>query len=200
MRERLRQPTLNAVKAFEAAARLGSLKAAAMALGVTASAVSHQVRQLEAEIGKRLFTRRNNAIELTREGYRFFEHVGPAMHVIARATEAICTDKKIVALNVTLAFAQRWLIPRLADFQNRHPRIAIDMATARRPIVLDDSVEMTVSFSRQGPPISGAIELLKDFALPMSAAGSSYDRSGRTRDIHAVPLISSTADDWDWRL
>jgi LysR family glycine cleavage system transcriptional activator len=70
MRERLRQLTLNAVRALEAAARSGSLKAAAATPGVTSSAVSHQVRQLEQEVGKRHFMRRNNAIALTPEGLR----------------------------------------------------------------------------------------------------------------------------------
>jgi LysR family glycine cleavage system transcriptional activator len=138
MRERLRQPTLNAVKAFEAAARLGSLKAAAEALGVTSSAVSHQVRQLEEEIGKQLFIRRNNAIELTGESYLLFEQVAPALRTIARATEVIRTDTKAVALNVTNGFALLWLIPRLPDFQKRQPRIAVEMDTVRRPVVLDD--------------------------------------------------------------
>src|SRR5262245_14019593 len=113
MWERWQQPSLNAVRAFGTTARLGSLKAAAAALGVTASAVSHQVRQLEEEIGKRLFIRRNNGIELTREGHRLFEEVGPALRKIARAAEAIRLDTKVVALNVTNAFALIWLIPRL---------------------------------------------------------------------------------------
>ncbi len=159
MRERLRQPTLNAIRAFEATARLGSLKAAAEALGVTSSAVSHQVRQLEEEIGKRLFVRRNNAIELTREGYRLFEQVGPALRTITRAAEAIRTDTKIVTMNVTNGFALLWLIPRLPDFQKRHPRIAVEMATVRRPVVLDDSVEMAISYpakGRRSPPPSNS--------------------------------------------
>src|ERR1043165_9225782 len=125
MRERQPTPTLNAVKAFEAAARFGSLTLAAKALGVTSSAVSHQVRQLEDEIGKRLFVRRNNAIQLTREGYRFFEQVGPALRMIARATDTLRIDRRIVALNVTTSFAYRWLIPRLGDFRDRYPRIGI---------------------------------------------------------------------------
>jgi LysR family glycine cleavage system transcriptional activator len=198
MRERSGQPPLNAVKAFEATARLGSLKAAASALGVTSSAVSHQVRQLEQEIGKRLFIRRNNAIELTAEGYRLFEEVGPALRVIARATDALRMDTQVVALNVTTSFAERWLIPRLADFQRRHPRISIEMATVRRPIVLDDSVEMTIAFSEHGPPVSGAVELVKDFARPMAAPALLHDKGGRAQDIRAVPLLTSN-DGLDWR-
>lgn len=199
MRERLRQPMLNAIRAFEATARLGSLKAAAEALGVTSSAVSHQVRQLEEEIGKQLFVRRNNAIELTGEGYLLFEQVGPALRTITRATEAIRTETQIVALNVTNAFALLWLMPRLPDFQKRHPRIEIEMATVRRPVILDDSVEMAIAYSRHEPPVAGAVELLKDLAIPMAAAGLFHDKSGRVRHIRDVPLISSSADDWDWR-
>jgi LysR family glycine cleavage system transcriptional activator len=200
MRQRVRQPTLNAVRAFEAAARLRSLKAAADALGVTSSAVSHQVRQLEEEIGKRLFIRRNNAIELTPEGHSLFAEVGPALRMIARATEAIRIDSQVVTMNVTTWFALLWLIPRLADFRKRHPHIAIEMATVRRPIVADDTVEMTISFSRHGPPASGAVELLKDFARPMAAPQLAHDTRGQAQDIRAVPLIASTSDDWDWRV
>lgn len=201
MPEGLRQPALNAVKAFEAVARLGSLKAAAIALGVTASAVSHQVRHLENEIGKRLFVRRNNAIELTREGHRLFEHVGPALRSIAKATEAIRHDTRSVSLNVTTSFAQLWLIPRLADFRRRHPRISIDMATVLRPIVLNDDVEMTIFYARPGPltQISGAVELVKDFAVPMAAGTLSDGLKSEAADIRSVPLIGSTTDDWDWR-
>ena len=167
MREQLRQPMLNAVKAFEATARKGSLKAASAFLGVTPSAVtwvasdrarrcSHQVRQLEEEIGKRLFNRRNNAIELTPDGRRLFERVEPALRTIATATEAIRVDSKVVTMNMSDSFAHIWLIPRLPDFQQRHPGIAIDMGTAR-PVVLDDSVELAITYSThqavQGPRI-----------------------------------------------
>jgi len=119
--------------------------------------------------------------------------------MIARATEATRIERSVVALNVSNAFAQLWLVPRLADFQKRHPRIAVEMDTVRRPIVLDDSVEMIIPFSRR-VPASGAIELLQDFSRPMAAKGLWDDKSGRARDIREVPLISSTPDDWCWRL
>jgi LysR family glycine cleavage system transcriptional activator len=200
MRERLRQPTLNAVRAFETAARLGSLKAAATDLGVTSSAVSHQVRQLEEEIGKRLFIRHNNAIELTPEGQRLFEEIRPALRTIARATDAIRKDTTTVAMNVTTWFALHWLIPRLADFHKRHPRIVVEMAAVQRPVVLDDSMELIISYTRENSPVSSAVELLKAYARPMTAPGAWHDKKGRALDIRNVPLIGSTADDWDWRI
>ena len=198
MADRFRQPPLNAIRAFEAAARLGTLKAAAADLGVTPSAISHQVRQLEEEIGKRLFIRRNNAIELTSDGQRLFEEVRPALRTIARATESIRKDRHVVAMNVSTWFALHWLIPRLADFQKRHPSIAIELAAVRRPVVLDGSAQVTICYTRNGPPASGAVELVKDFALPMAVPGLAQDEDGRPRDIRTVPLISSTQDDWDW--
>ncbi len=86
-----------------------------------------------------------------------------------------------------------------AGKQKRHPSIAVEMATVRRPVVLDDSVEMAISYSRHAPPVAGAVELLKDLGLPMAVSGLSAPKSGRARDIRSVPLISSTPDDWDWR-
>ena len=132
------------------------------------------------------------------DGHASSSGSGGAAHYRS-ATDAIRIDSKVVAMNVSDSFAHVWLIPRLPDFQKRHPGIAIDMGTAR-PVVLDDSVELAISYSTheavQGPPGSHAIELLKDFGLPMAAPGLALAKSGGTRDIRALPLISSTPDDW----
>ena len=63
--------------------------------------------------------------------------------------------RQLDPVNVTNAFALLWLIPRLPDFQKRHPHIVIEMATVRRPVVLDDSVEMAIAYSRHAPPVAG---------------------------------------------
>jgi DNA-binding transcriptional LysR family regulator len=73
------------------------------------------------------------------------------------------------------------------------------MAAVQRPVVLDDSVELIISSAREKPPVSGAVELLKDFARPMAAPGLWHDKKGRVSNIRNVPLIGSTTDDWDWR-
>jgi LysR family glycine cleavage system transcriptional activator len=197
--EHLRQPSLNAVRAFVAAARLGSLKAAAADLGVTAGAVGHHVKQLESEIGKRLFVRRNNRIELTRDGKLLFDEVAPALKIIARASDAIRKETRVVTMTVSSSLAQFWLAPRLVEFQARHPKIAIDMETERRPVVLDESVDLAVSYSRNGPPVSGAVRLLTDRAIPMAAPAFSRERRVAAERIEDVPLISSTRDGWEWR-
>ncbi len=124
-----RLPPLNAVRVFEAAARLGSLKAAGEELGVTASAVSHQVRQLEDGLGVRLFTRRNNAIELTAEGARFAAATAPALDIIAAAASALQRDANEVFVRASVSLALRWLIPRLGRFRQAHPSIRVRLET-----------------------------------------------------------------------
>lgn len=124
-----RLPSLNAVRVFEAAARLGSLKAAGEELGVTASAISHQVRHLEEGLGVRLFARSNNAIELTAEGARFAAATGPALDIIAAAASALQRDANEVLVRASVSLALRWLIPRLGRFRQAHPSIRVRLET-----------------------------------------------------------------------
>jgi DNA-binding transcriptional LysR family regulator len=187
------------VRAFVAAARLGSLKAAAAELSVTAGAVSHHVKQLEAEIGKPLFVRRNNCIALTRDGKLLFDAVAPALKAIARASDAIRKETHLVTMNISSSLAQLWLVPRLPEFQARHPKIAIDMETERRPVVIDEHLDLAVSYSRSGPPTPGAVRLLAEKVIPMATSAFKRGRSTATEQIEDVPLISSTRDDWEWR-
>jgi len=91
-------PPLTALRAFEAAARHGNFVKAAADLGVTAGAVSHHVKQLETEIGKPLFVRRNNGIALTRDGRLLFDEVAPALKAIARARDFGLDVKLILGL------------------------------------------------------------------------------------------------------
>jgi DNA-binding transcriptional LysR family regulator len=194
-----RQPSLNAVRAFVAAARLGSLKAAAADLGVTPGAISHHVKQLESEIGKPLFVRRNNSIELTRDGKQLFDAVAPALKTITRASDAIRKEARVVTMNISSSLAQLWLVPRLPTFQLKHPRIAIDMEIERRPVVLDESLDLAVSYSRSGAPAPGAVRLLTERAIPMATPAFRRNHRGTPEHIEDVPLISSTRDDWEWR-
>jgi DNA-binding transcriptional LysR family regulator len=194
----LRYPSLNAVRAFVSAARLGSLKAAAADLGVTAGAVSHHVKQLETEIGKPLFVRRNNSIALTADGKLLFDAVAPALKTIARASDAIRKEARVVTMNISSSLAQLWLVPRLAEFQARHPKIAIDMETERRPVVLDEDLDLAVSYSRSGPPAFGAKRLLTEKVIPMAAPAFKRNHRMATERIEDAPLISSTRNDWEW--
>jgi DNA-binding transcriptional LysR family regulator len=199
MESQPRYPSLNAVRAFVSAARLGSLKAAAADLGVTAGAVSHHVKQLEAEIGKPLFVRRNNSIELTPDGRQLFDAAAPALKTIGRASDAVRKQARVVTMNVSSSLGQLWLVPHLVEFQARQPKIEIDMETERRPVVLDDDLDLAISYSRSGPPAPGAVKLLAETVNPMAAPAFRRGRRTAVERIEDVPLISSTRDDWEWR-
>jgi LysR family glycine cleavage system transcriptional activator len=127
-------PPLNALRAFEAAARRLSFTRAAEELGVTQAAISHHVRVLEDHLGFRLFLRLNNGLLLTEKGEAYLPSVRQAFDVLCEATDAVqghC-ESQVLTLSVLPNFALRWLVPRLAEFQRRCPMIDLRLLTAYR--------------------------------------------------------------------
>jgi len=118
-------PSLNALKAFEAAARHESFTRAAGELSVTQGAVSHQVKALEAELGIRLFLRERQGLALTEAGRTYLEVVRDAFARIADGTQKLLRRQRSGVLSLTTSpnFAAKWLMPRLARFTEAHPDI-----------------------------------------------------------------------------
>ena len=123
----MRLPSLNGLRAFEAAARHLSMRLAADELYVTASAVSQLVRSLERELGIALFVRRHRALLLTREGQELLPAVRTAFRLISEASARICRSREngSLTVSVTSFFAETWLVPRLGDFHARHPEVEL---------------------------------------------------------------------------
>ncbi|PUE50561.1 hypothetical protein B9Z47_02050 [Limnohabitans sp. 2KL-1] len=123
-----RLPSLKAVHYFDAAVRYKSLTAAAEALHVTQSAVSRMVQTLEDDLQLLLFHRQGRVITLTPEGQAYHREISPALERIARAGQKIRGKAEEQGLNVGMnpAFAARWLVPRLPDFQKQHPNIRLN--------------------------------------------------------------------------
>lgn len=134
MRRRL--PSLNALRAFEAAARLGSFKAAAEELAVSQSAVSHQVKGLEESLGVQLFVRKVRHIELTGSGEFYFPVLRDAFSRIADATRVVVEpgSQNILTVQVYSTFTVRWLIPRIAGFEKRFPALQLRLNTAQSDV------------------------------------------------------------------
>jgi LysR family glycine cleavage system transcriptional activator len=122
-------PPLNALRAFEAAARHGTLARAADELCVTPSAVGHQIKSLEAWLDLRLFATDGRARGLTAEGERLAAAIGGALDQMDRACAAVLRRPRTTALrlSVTPTFAIRWLVPRLNRFQAAHPEISVQI-------------------------------------------------------------------------
>lgn len=114
--------SLDALHAFEAAARLGSFKHAAAELSVTATAVSHRIRLLETQIGRPLFERKVRAVELTEAGRILSDAASRSFAAVAEAVAQIRqSTRQSVILSLTPEFAVQWLMPRLSDFQAACP-------------------------------------------------------------------------------
>jgi LysR family glycine cleavage system transcriptional activator len=133
-------PPLNAVRAFEAAARRGSFVEAAADLGVTHWAVGKQIRLLEDWLGVPLFERRSRGVVLTDEGAELLRDVSAAFFRLSesagklRRPEVGKRVSGLVRVNVQSSFALRWLFPRLADFQESFPNIDLRISTTSRKL------------------------------------------------------------------
>ena len=129
-----RLPPLNAVRAFEAAARLGSYVAAAQELHVTQPAIGRHVKALEERLQTQLFQRTPRGVVLTEDGWRYFEQVSAALTQIAEASYELTSraQQRWLRLLVVPGFAGRWLRHHLAEFRALHP--GIRMAIRHRPL------------------------------------------------------------------
>lgn len=124
-------PPLNPLHVFEVAARLGNFTKAAKELNVTQSAVSRQISTLEDYLGAKLFLRENKSTTLTDDGITYYNEIGPAFGVIARATDGLLAQYKSNTVRVACypTFASKWLIPRLVGFKESHGDIEVKLET-----------------------------------------------------------------------
>lgn len=126
-----RLPPLNALKAFEAAARHLSVKAAAEELSVTPGAVSQMLKTLELHLGRQLFDRVNRGIVLTEAGRNYLPPVRNAFRQIAEASRRVAAEEEtgVLTVSTTPFFASAWLVPRLGAFRAAHPEIDLRILT-----------------------------------------------------------------------
>lgn len=125
----LQHVPLSFLRAFEAAGRTGSFRAAAEELHLTPSAVSHSIRKLEQVLGTALFERNTRAVRLTPEGEALMRHVSRAFEELRRGLETVSTrGPKLLRLHSAPSFAAQWLTPRLSGFLKEHPDIEVRLA------------------------------------------------------------------------
>jgi len=162
-------PPLDALRAFDAAARHLSFTRAAEELFVTQSAVSKQVIALESALAVRLFERKTRALALTTAGERLQRATGIAFAELRRAgAELRGGEEPTVTLSTTQAFASFWLIPRLADFRRRHPGIDIRISADTRLVDLERGrFDAAVRYLQDRDAPAAALRLFGDTVLPV---------------------------------
>ena len=131
-----RLPPLNALRVFEAAARHLSFKAAAVELSITQAAVSHQVKSLEEYLGVELFRRSGRGVRLTEAARACLPKLREGFDSLAAAVELIRERAGDAELQITAppVFAARWLMPRLAAFAKREPRIDVRVVASSKMV------------------------------------------------------------------
>jgi len=167
-------PPLHALRAFDAAARHGRFRDAAKALGLSESAVSHQVKKLEDYLSVALFERRGNAVALTGAGRRYFEQIEPAFARIRTATEDIKgpLDRARVAVTLPGTLATFWLIPKLHRLEALHPEISLQLVTTERISDLRrEQINLAIRYGRGPWPGTSSEHLLDEQAFPVCKPG-----------------------------
>ncbi len=195
-------PSLNALAAFEAAARHLSLTRAAQELNVTPGAVSKQVKVLEDEIGRPLFLRLHRALALTPEGEAVSLSLGDAFERIAAALRDVSQmgSLRSVSIGTTMAFAQLWLMPRLGRFWTSHQDIVIDhIISDRTQDPQRSDVDLRVRYGEGHWPDEESVLLLGDRIAAVAAPGFIAGHPVKSvKDLAGLPLLSVEGVDWTW--
>lgn len=150
-------PSLNALRAFEAAARHMSFTLAADELCVTQGAISRQIKLLESHLRVPLFRRLPRALELTPEGLAYLPALRDAFDSIEFATRRITrgTQHSVLTVSVLPTLAMNWIIPSLHEFNEQHPEIEIHMVTSINPVDFKSDIDMAIRVGSRHPHASG---------------------------------------------
>jgi DNA-binding transcriptional LysR family regulator len=195
-------PSLNALAAFEAAARHLSLTRAAQELNVTPGAVSKQVKVLEDEIGHPLFLRLHRALALTPEGEAVSRSLGEAFERVANTLREAgqMGSLRSVAIGTTMAVAHLWLMPRLGQFWTAHQDIVVDhIISERSQDLYRSNVDLRVRYGNANWPDEEAVLLFADRIAPVaSPAFIASHKIATPKDFANCPLLSVEGVDWTW--
>ncbi|OAF09319.1 transcriptional regulator GcvA [Bradyrhizobium neotropicale] len=197
-----RLPSLNGLRAFEAAARHLSFTLAAAELNVTQTAISHQIRRLEEELGIRLFIRQNRALALTPEARDYLPGVRAAFNDLRLATDRLLRkdDEKVLTVSTIASLAAKWLLPRLTDFQETHPGVDVRITTSTSLVDFQrDNVDAAIRYGRGQWAGLRADWLMADELFPVCSPsllrGDKPLRRPEDLQEHAL-LHTNNSDDW----
>jgi LysR family glycine cleavage system transcriptional activator len=183
------------LRAFEAAARKLSFKDAAEELGLTPTAISHQVRLLEDHCGVKLFRRRPRPLALTPAGEKLLPALRAGFDTFAAALSSIgrTADEAPLRITSTNAFASRWLAPRLGGWRAKHPDVPLSVIGTDR-IIEPGEADLAIRYARFPPPHAGR-ELFRDRHYPVCSRSLV---AGREPIVSPSDLCRHPLIEYDW--
>jgi len=196
-----RRLPLSSLRVFVAVAEQLSFTRAAHGLGITAGAVSMQVRSLEEYLQSPLFYRSGRVVQLTAEGARLLPRVRKGLEELERAIDEARSDRRSGPLMISMlsSFLQQWLLPRLQSFHDRYPEIDLRVHTSPQLVdFLHSDVQAAVRFGVGGWPQLHAEKILDEWLVPVCTRAL-LERHGpiRTRDdLRRLPLLHSVSEPW----
>jgi DNA-binding transcriptional LysR family regulator len=193
MRKRDALPALDLLKAFEVAARHLSFTRAGAELFLSQSAVSRQIQQLEQQVGTALFVRRTRALLLTEAGQRYYREVADILQRLRDATSRLTARgaETTVTVTTSVTFASLWLVPRLGDFQQRHPDVNVHLAADNTLRDLErDRLDVAIRYATRRLAGTEASKLFGESVAPVcSPRLQARNRLETPEDLVNFPLI-----------
>ena len=198
-----RLPPLNAIRAFEAAARHLSITIAADELSVTPGAISRQIRQLEEALGVPLFTRGHRQIVLTSQGIDYFRAAAKAIETIRDATQRLTKrrQRKQLKIRAYTTFAMRWLIPRLSSFHAAHRDIEVVLTASLDEVDFrKENLDGAIRLGDGHWPGARSLRLISNVLAPVVSPGllAAGPKLRRPSDLRHHTLLHSVARPDDW--
>ena len=194
-------PPLTTLAAFESAARLGSFKRASEELNVTPSAVSHQIRSLEAEIGVSVFYRRHRGVDLTPDGNALFEILARGFGEISDVLRRLRATRQdaVVTVGSTTAVSSLWLTPRIGEFWREHPTIAVNQHVSDHDFDRVFGLDLQIRYGGDDLLRRGGALLFDDTLMPVCSPGYAAGMDAPELDALAgLHLIHMLAEDVNW--
>jgi len=187
-------PSLRGLQALSILSQTGSLTAAAEILGVTRSALSHRIADLEHQLGVALIQKAGRHVVPTDDADALLTVMGDALDRIEAAVEPIRRRRAELRISTVPTFASHWLLPRLPEFRARHPDIEVALATTRRAIDLEaEDFDCAIRHGRGNWPGLTATLLFRETLAPVAAPGAG-------RDLEGASIIRARSRYRDWPL
>ncbi len=180
-------PPLGSLRAFEAASRRASFKAAAAELFVTPTAISHQIRQLETWLGMRVLVRSPRAVTLTPQGRVLLEAASSAFGEISQAVGRLRQAQPVLTLSATTGFLSHWLVPRLEGVRRLLPDIDLRLHASNSVVDLrPGAVDVAIRYGKGPSEGVEAMPLVTDTFAPVCSPRLNVRE---LNDLRRVPLI-----------
>ncbi|GFM50035.1 LysR family transcriptional regulator [Pseudomonas cichorii] len=196
-------PSTAALVSFESAARHESFTKAASELSLTQSAICRQIGSLEEFLGVELFRRSRRGVKLTEAGLSYSRRVAAQLDAVERDTLSIMGQQgaSVIELAVVPTFGTQWLLPRLKDFQQRHPEVTVNLTNRTRPFLFADTdFDAAIYFGDADWPGTEAHRLMSENPMPVCSLTLMQGRDSLdASQIAEMPLLQQTTRPYAWR-